>query len=319
LINLTTDNPPQHERALALRPLVQRKFAINEDQVRARRERGAAAAAAVLQSEPPELMAGLRAATDGMQSVEQEVMARRRRVSIGSPNGVIATRMPRAAACDAPSTHPAPSHESVALDGLLGVVRAAGLEPARARHPREHDPVEPDHRDAHHAAGPRHPLDRLLHPEEAPLIYTFQLMGAVAIAVGLLGTWLAIRSNRSRELRWAFLAGLSLGLSARTGQESSPIRWIEVDLDKDGTAQLNDLQPGTYRVLRVYRAKQAPPLPGPGVFATGNSVAVPAILPDGSVAPESISAIIDATPVEEPELPASDAHALTGPRAEDEA
>ena len=54
------------------------------------------------------------------------------------------------------------------------------------------------------------------------------------------------------------------------------------------------------------------PLPGPGVFATGNSVAVPAILPDGSVAPESISAIIDATPVDEPELPASDAHALTG-------
>jgi len=32
-----------------------------------------------------------------------------------------------------------------------------------------------------------------------------------------------------------------------------------------------------------------------------------------------LSAIIDATPVEEPELPASDAHALTGPRAEDEA
>jgi NADH-quinone oxidoreductase subunit J len=54
------------------------------------------------------------------------------------------------------------------------------------------------------------------------------------------------------------------------------------------------------------------PLPGPGVFATGNSVAVPAILPDGSVAPESISAIIDATPVEESEKPAADAHALTG-------
>ena len=54
------------------------------------------------------------------------------------------------------------------------------------------------------------------------------------------------------------------------------------------------------------------PLPGPGVFATGNSVAVPAILPDGSVAPESISAIIDATPIEEDERPAADAHALTG-------
>jgi NADH-quinone oxidoreductase subunit J len=61
------------------------------------------------------------------------------------------------------------------------------------------------------------------------------------------------------------------------------------------------------------------PLPGPGVFATGNSVAVPAILPDGSVAPESISAIIDATPIEEVEQPAADAHALTGgPYPEDE-
>jgi NADH-quinone oxidoreductase subunit J len=59
------------------------------------------------------------------------------------------------------------------------------------------------------------------------------------------------------------------------------------------------------------------PLPGPGVYATGNSVAVPAMLPDGSIAPESISAIIDATPVREVEdEPAPDAHALTGGRAE---
>jgi NADH-quinone oxidoreductase subunit J len=41
------------------------------------------------------------------------------------------------------------------------------------------------------------------------------------------------------------------------------------------------------------------PLPGPGVFATANSVAVPALLPDGSVAPESLSEIIDSTPVRE--------------------
>jgi NADH-quinone oxidoreductase subunit J len=37
------------------------------------------------------------------------------------------------------------------------------------------------------------------------------------------------------------------------------------------------------------------PMPGPGVFATANSVATPALLPDGSVAPESLSAIIDST------------------------
>ncbi|MGH3860350.1 NADH-quinone oxidoreductase subunit J [Actinokineospora sp.] len=37
------------------------------------------------------------------------------------------------------------------------------------------------------------------------------------------------------------------------------------------------------------------PLPGPGVFATANSVATPALLPDGSVAPESLSRLIEAT------------------------
>jgi len=37
------------------------------------------------------------------------------------------------------------------------------------------------------------------------------------------------------------------------------------------------------------------PLPGPGVFATANSVATPALLPDGSVAPESLSRLIEST------------------------
>jgi NADH-quinone oxidoreductase subunit J len=35
------------------------------------------------------------------------------------------------------------------------------------------------------------------------------------------------------------------------------------------------------------------PLPGPGVFATANSVATPALLPDGSIAPESLSKLLD--------------------------
>ncbi|TDV45498.1 NADH-quinone oxidoreductase subunit J [Actinophytocola oryzae] len=35
------------------------------------------------------------------------------------------------------------------------------------------------------------------------------------------------------------------------------------------------------------------PLPGPGVFATSTSVATPALLPDGSIAPESLSALIE--------------------------
>jgi NADH-quinone oxidoreductase subunit J len=54
------------------------------------------------------------------------------------------------------------------------------------------------------------------------------------------------------------------------------------------------------------------PLPGPGVFATANSVAVPALLPDGSIAPESLSEIIDATPVAPADDVLPDARALTG-------
>lgn len=40
------------------------------------------------------------------------------------------------------------------------------------------------------------------------------------------------------------------------------------------------------------------PLPGPGVFATSTSVATPALLPDGSVAPESLSRLIDSAAAE---------------------
>jgi NADH-quinone oxidoreductase subunit J len=49
------------------------------------------------------------------------------------------------------------------------------------------------------------------------------------------------------------------------------------------------------RVLARLAGDRISPLPGPGVFATANSVAVPALLPDGSVAPESLSALVEAT------------------------
>ncbi len=56
------------------------------------------------------------------------------------------------------------------------------------------------------------------------------------------------------------------------------------------------------------------PLPGPGVFATANSVAVPALLPDGSIAPGV--ARRDHRPDRggrhAPEPAPDDAHALTG-------
>jgi len=66
---------------------------------------------------------------------------------------------------------------------------------------------------------------------------------------------------------------------------------------------------------------QISPLPGPGVFATASSVAVPALLPDGSVAPGSLSEILGSTPVADIEqydpagIDARSAGALRGGRA----
>jgi len=64
------------------------------------------------------------------------------------------------------------------------------------------------------------------------------------------------------------------------------------------------------------------PLPGPGVFATANSVATPALLPDGSAAPESLSELIQSRERSSlagdeaavaGTLPGPDAHALVPP------
>jgi NADH-quinone oxidoreductase subunit J len=57
-------------------------------------------------------------------------------------------------------------------------------------------------------------------------------------------------------------------------------------------------EPGEKRGQRVLsrervRSGRPQPLPGPGVFATHDSIATPALLPDGSVAPESVSRLID--------------------------
>ncbi|GAB2656948.1 NADH-quinone oxidoreductase subunit J [Saccharopolyspora gloriosae] len=75
------------------------------------------------------------------------------------------------------------------------------------------------------------------------------------------------------------------------------------------------------RVEARLRGDRSSPLPGPGVYATANSVATPALLPDGSVAPESLSEILDNLPAErlaaERDAVAGkgtgpDPHALTG-------
>ena len=52
---------------------------------------------------------------------------------------------------------------------------------------------------------------------------------------------------------------------------------------------------------------------GPGVFATADSVATPALLPDGSVAPASLSKIIEATRRERLDADIADVRSDTGP------
>src|SRR6478609_8350983 len=64
------------------------------------------------------------------------------------------------AAGDPPGTHPAPSQETVLLDGLLRVAGAGRFITTARRHPGEHDPVEPDHPDPdalHRVDPPRAP------------------------------------------------------------------------------------------------------------------------------------------------------------------
>jgi NADH-quinone oxidoreductase subunit J len=45
------------------------------------------------------------------------------------------------------------------------------------------------------------------------------------------------------------------------------------------------------------------PLPGPGVFADGDSIARGALLPDGSIAPGSLAPTLQALPTTDPEVP----------------
>lgn len=47
------------------------------------------------------------------------------------------------------------------------------------------------------------------------------------------------------------------------------------------------------RVYERMRSERMSPLPGPGVFATSSSNATPALLPDGSIAPGSVSPLVE--------------------------
>ena len=105
------------------------------------------------------------------------------------------------------------------------------------------------------------------------------------------------------ELTAALLMVAALGAMVLTGSQSSQ------------HAKLSQRE----TVLRRLRGEHAriSPLPGPGVYATANSVAVPALLPDGSIAPESLAEIIESVSVDVPDTTTPDAHALTGRPAPD--
>ena len=47
------------------------------------------------------------------------------------------------------------------------------------------------------------------------------------------------------------------------------------------------------RVYERMRSDRMSPLPGPGVFATSSSNATPALLPDGTIAPGSVSELVE--------------------------
>lgn len=56
---------------------------------------------------------------------------------------------------------------------------------------------------------------------------------------------------------------LQLGLAARVDGDWGPTRWIEVEVGPDGTARLEHLRPGAYRLIRVYHPPEGATSPTP--------------------------------------------------------
>ncbi len=74
IAGLTADNAAQRDRVAALRRLATENFALKDAQAAERRARGLEAAAAAIRAEPPGLIRGLRAATDGMLAEENRLL-----------------------------------------------------------------------------------------------------------------------------------------------------------------------------------------------------------------------------------------------------
>ena len=71
------------------------------------------------------------------------------------------------------------------------------------------------------------------------------------------------------------------------------------------------------RALARFASDKPQPLPGPGVFATSHSVATPAILPDGRVAPESAASGVEMLPLSRGHLIGRERNEQTTTKPED--
>lgn len=119
----------------------------------------------------------------------------------------------------------------------------------------------------------------------AGLLRSLQLAGAVGLqgalaergAVGSLAETLFTDYLFPFELTSALLITAATGAMVLTHLEHRPG-------DKKNQRQ---------RVVERMRSGRMSPLPGPGVFATSSSNATPALLPDGSIAPGSVSRLVD--------------------------
>ncbi|WP_371927491.1 NADH-quinone oxidoreductase subunit J [Lentzea sp. HUAS12] len=99
--------------------------------------------------------------------------------------------------------------------------------------------------------------------------------------VGNIGSKLFTEYLFAFELTSALLITAALGamILAFVGRDGKPAKKTQKELVEE----------------RFQDGKRVGSLPGPGVFATANSVATPALLPDGSVAEESLFEVIEAT------------------------
>jgi hypothetical protein len=65
---------------------------------------------------------------------------------------------------------------------------------------------------------------------------------------------------------------LQIGLAAADGAGFGPVRWTETAVSPAGSALLEDVKPGRYRLLRVYRSRTPLPEPEEGRWVNGEAV-----------------------------------------------